>query len=374
MKPLVASSWETPRGSSVPIRCAGSDSAERAPIETSIPRGASATPVREPATRWHRLVEQLNFESGEAAAAAFASGATAGTRQFVWEPLRSFAYAWLHPPAPPRFFAAVLAGYAALTCAAKVWETEARWREGHLESFQRGRRSGLVRKGWRDRLERVLAVGDEGDIVAGGRGTTRRISTERGAIFARRFRRGGAMRWLGETYFSLRPRPLREFDLLLRARRRGLPVPEPIAAVVERRFAIAHRGLLVTAEVAGGRPLLDVLRESPSTDLIEPMAHGLRLLHDAGLCHPDLNLGNLLVVSGSEGFRVVVVDLDRARLQRKALSKAARRRGLRRLRRSAAKLDPQGRWLLPGQLDRMEEIYWGRSEGEGARSADGDRA
>jgi 3-deoxy-D-manno-octulosonic acid kinase len=331
-----------------------------------------ATRAHGPGTRWQRLVEQLNFESSDAAAAAFASGATAGVRQFVCEPLRAFAHAWLHPPAPPRFFAAVLAGYAALVCAAKLWETEARWREDHLESFRRGRLSGLVRRGWRDRLERVLAAADPGESVAGGRGATRRISTERGTVIARRFRRGGAMRWLGESYFSVRPRPLREFDLLLRARRRGLPVPEPIAAVVERRFALAHRGLLVMAEVPGGRPLVDVLRESPREDLIGCMAQGLRLLHDAGLRHPDLNLGNLLVVSGSEGRRVVFVDLDRARLERRALNEAARRRGLRRLRRSAAKLDPQGRWLSPGQLDRMEEIYWGRNAGEGARAADGD--
>ena len=128
------------------------------------------------------------------------------------------------------------------------------------------------------------------------------------------------------------------------------------------------------AEVAGGRPLLEVLRESPREDLMPGLAQSLRSLHDAGLRHPDLNLGNLLVVSGVEGYRVIFVDLDRARLQKSALSDAARRRGLRRLRRSAAKLDPQGRWLPPRELDRMEEIYWGRDGLDGARSADGDHA
>jgi 3-deoxy-D-manno-octulosonic acid kinase len=369
MKPLVASSQEMTGGPPAPIRPAAA--------LASTPHRTLVNSGRQPATQWHRRVDQLNFETSEAAATAFAKGATAEARQFVCEPVRAFVYAWLHPSSLPRFFAAVLAGYGALVYAAKLWEIEMYWRDFHLESFQRGRLSGLVRRGWLDRLEQVLTAGYGGDRVAGGRGATRRISTERGAIVARRFRRGGAMRWLGESYFGVRPRPLREFDLLLRARRRGLPVPEPIAAVVERRFAITYRGQLLMAEVAGGRPLLEVLRESPRQDLKDLMprlAQSLRLLHDAGLRHPDLNLSNLLVVAGLEGSRVVFVDLDRAHLRGSPLGDRARRRGLRRLRRSAAKLDPEGRWLPPRELDRMEEIYWGRNGDDGAGSTGGEHA
>jgi 3-deoxy-D-manno-octulosonic acid kinase len=373
----VASSQETTGGPSAPIRSAATGAADGGPTEAALgstPPDTVANSGRGPATRWQRRVDQLNFETSEAAATAFAKGATAGTREFVCEPLRAFVQACLHPPSPPRFFAAMLAGYTALVYAAKLWEIEMYWRDFHLESFHRGRLSGVVRKGWRDGLEQVLTAGCGGDRVEGGRGATRRISTDRGTIIARRFRRGGAMRWLGESYFGLRPRPLREFDLLLRARRRGLPVPEPIAAVVQRRFAIAYRGQLLMAEVAGGRPLLEVLRESPRQDLMAGLAQSLRLLHDAGLRHPDLNLGNLLVVSGLEGSRVVVVDLDRAHLQGSPLDDEPRRRGLRRLRRSAAKLDPQGRWLPPRELDRMEELYWSRNRDDGAASAGGDHA
>lgn len=315
-------------------------------------------------SRWQYAVDRMNIETSEAAAAAFADGEGVGARQFVWEPLRASLDAWRHPGSERRSFAAVLAGYRRVARAAKLWELEMLWREQHLERFERGRWSGFVQRGWRDRLEAVLAAGNESGRVSGGRGSTRRFPDYRGAIIARRFRRGGAARWLGDTYFGLWPRPFGEFDLLLRARRRGLAVPEPIAAVVERRLLVAYRGQLLTAEIDGGMPILEFLREHPQEDLVPALARGLRSLHDSGLEHPDLNLGNVLVVASATPREVVFVDLDRARFVGRPLSERVRRRGLGRLRRSAAKLDPRGRWLPASALDRMEALYWRPKHGE----------
>jgi 3-deoxy-D-manno-octulosonic acid kinase len=332
----------------------------------------AAPPVSAP--RWQHAVDQMNLETSEAAAAAFAAGEEVGARQFVGQPLRAFLRAWSNPGRERRSFAAVLAGYRRIVRAAKLWELEMEWRDQHLERFEDARWSGLVRRGWRDRLEAVLAAEDEGGPIAGGRGGTRRIATEHGAIIVRRFRRGGAMRWLGGLYFGISPRPFREFDLLLRARRRGLAVPEPIAAVVDRVWLFAYRGQLLTEEVERGKPILEFLRERPQEDLVPLLAGALRSLHDAGLVHPDLNLGNLLVAVSGERREVVFVDLDRARFAGHPLSARVRRGGLARLRRSAAKLDPRGRWLPASALDRMEALYWHadpapkESEGRGAAS------
>lgn len=318
---------------------------------------------RESVTGWHRAVDRLNVESSDGAQAAFASGGSAGAWEFLWEPVREFGRALRVRSACPRLQAAVLAAYARLVRAAKLWETEMRWRKQHLESFERGHVCGVARRGWRDRLEQVLASGEGGGPMAGGRGSTRRIVTERGNVIVRRFRRGGWMCWLGETYFGARPRPLREFEVLLRARRRGLPVPEPIAAMVERRFGIAYRGRLFMAEVVGGRPLLEFLEAEPGAEAAPLLARGLRAIHDQGLRHPDLSLGNILVVSGPDGPSAVFIDLDRARLFGSSLGEAERRRALARLRRSVAKLDPQGRRLPAGELDRMEALYWSAPAG-----------
>jgi 3-deoxy-D-manno-octulosonic acid kinase len=322
--------------------------------ETEARERRSAVRSREPLTDWHRVVERLNVETCEAADAAFGRGETAGVRKFLWDPLRAFLAAVLRG----RLSQAVLGAYWKLARAAKLWEAEMRWRERHLESFEQGRIFGVARREWRDTLERLLDEEGTADRISGGRGVAWRIATDQGTVIVRRFRRGGAMRWLGESYFGFRPRPIVEFRVLLRARRRGLPVPDPIAAVVERRFGLAYRGHLLMREIGDSLPVLDFLGRRPDLDVVPLLAHGLRDLHDAGLWHPDLNLGNVLVVMRSYGASLAYVDLDRARLHDRPLGIAARRRSLRRLRRSAAKLDPAGRLLGAPALGRLEEMYW----------------
>ena len=315
---------------------------------------------QESLTEWHEAVDRLNVDTCEAAESAFARGETAGVRQFVWEPLSAFATAVLQGHGSSRWSRAVLAGYWWLARAAKLWEVEMHWRDLHLETFERGAVFGLMRREWRETLRGLIADEQDGTPLSGGRGGTVRFATDQGGVVMRRFRRGGAMRWLGGCYFGLRPRPLSEFAVLLRARRRGLPVPEPLAAVVERRFLVAYSGRLLMREIVGGTPLAAWLETGGDERraVLALLARSLRDLHDAGLDHPDLNLNNVLVVARSYGPRLVFVDLDRARLRTTPLGDAARRRGLARLRRSAAKLDPAGRLLPEEALDRLEAAYW----------------
>ena len=329
--------------------------------EAPAPRDAGPG-APEPLTGWHRAVEQLNVETCEAAEIAFARGERAGAVEFLWQPLREFARAALGSRGAGWLSRAVLAGYWPLARAAKLWEAEMRWEETHLDRLDSGRMRGIVRREWRATAERVLAR-DDGEAIVGGRGGTLRIPTEQGPVVLRRFRRGGAMRWLGGTYFGFRHRPLREFALLLRARRRGLAVPDPLAAVVERRFGgIGYRGCLLMHEIVGATPVSDLIHSGAGIDVVALIGRGLRELHDAGLSHPDVNLGNLLVVTRSYGSRLAFVDLDRARLRPRPLGRLARRRSLSRLRRSAAKLDPAGRLLSAAALDRLEALYWQRAE------------
>jgi 3-deoxy-D-manno-octulosonic acid kinase len=331
--------------------------------ETEASERRSAARSSESLTDWHVVVERLNVETCEAADTAFGRGETAGVREFLWDPLRAFVAMALRG----RLTQAVVEAYWKLARAAKLWETEMRWRERYLESFEQGRVSGTARREWRDSLEELLGKEDTAERIPGGRGMTWRVATEQGSVIVRRYRRGGAMRWLGESYYGFRPRPFREFRVLLRARRRGLPVPDPIAAVVERRFGLAYRGHLLMREIGDSVPVLDFLRRRRDLDVVPLLARGLRDLHDAGLWHPDLNLGNVLVVMRSYGVSLAYVDLDRARLCDRPLGAAARRRSLRRLRRSAAKLDPAGRLLGAPALGRLEEMYWRVEEASEAR-------
>jgi len=91
-------------------------------------------------------------------------------------------------------------------------------------------------------------------------------------------------------------------------------------------------------------------------------------LHKAGVFHADLNLRNILVHPGPEGVRIALLDFDRAWLGPVPLGARARRRNLRRLVRSLAKLDPDG--TLAGAEERraFRDAY----AGEDARLAPGD--
>lgn len=315
--------------------------------------GAGPTPAS-----WRDTVDRLNVETTAWAEAAFARGEIPDARYFLWRPLEAFARELLAPRGGGRFAAAVIAGYAEIVRAAKLWDTDRCWRERTAVCLRRERRVLLVLRDWRKSLTAILDGLGSGEPIGGGRGGTSRLVTEEGALVVRRCLRGGVMRWAGGLYFGWRPRPLREFWVLLEARRRGLPVPEPVLAVVEYGPGWIHRGWLVMREIVGGVPLWEFLRNHPAGGVAEALGRGLRQAHDRGLAHPDLNLRNILVVVEGGDARFAFVDLDRARLCREPLGEAARRRSLRRIRRSALRLDPRGEVVGAALLDRVEESYW----------------
>lgn len=310
------------------------------------------------ATAWHDAVERMNFDSTIAAENAFERGETMGLRQFLWEPLVACLRGARSAAPGERFGSAVLAGYGSLARVAKLWEAEQRWSDKAILTLHRGGEVYVLRREWRGVVEAILDERVEPHPIDGGRGGAYRVLTAQGPVVVRRYRRGGGMRWAGETYFGLQARPFREFTLLLRARRRGLPVPDPVAAVVERRLGFTYRGLLMMSEIVGGIPLWDFLRAEPQIDVSVSLGRNLRRLHDGGLDHPDLNLRNILVVSAAGEIRFAFVDLDRARLHREALKEGPRRRMLARVRRSARRLDPEGRFARDDWLDRLERAYW----------------
>src|SRR5437762_798036 len=120
----------------------------------------------------------------------------------------------------------------------------------------------------------------------------------------------------------------------------GAPGPEVIAAAVHGWGA--YRSVVVTGELPGVRPVLAALRAAEPGEaraaVARAAADAVARLHRAGVVHPDLNLGNIVV----DATRGAIVDLDRARLVPGGLSARLRERGLRRLERSARKLDPSG--------------------------------
>ncbi len=199
-------------------------------------------------------------------------------------------------------------------------------------------------------IARIGALRRDDEAGAGNRQSGFRFSPAPDAdLYIRRSRRGGMMRFvLDDLFFGASPRPLAELDVALRARKRGVPLAEPIGAAIEWAAPLLYRGFFLT-RYAPGMTLWEFIRtdDDPTVraHVLGEANAAIRKMHECGLFHADLNLHNLFVTTARESFAVIVLDLDKARLYDTALSPAMRARNFARLGRSARKLDPDGRYL-----------------------------
>jgi hypothetical protein len=188
------------------------------------------------------------------------------------------------------------------------------------------------------------------EVGAGNRQSAYRLDLGGGVeLFARRGRRGGLIASiLSDVYFGITPRPLTELAVTVEAVRRGIPVAEPMGAMIEWLSPVLYRGFFLTRAVRG-MTLWEFLKtdDDPTvrTHVLGQARAAIGTMHDKGLFHADLNLHNLLVTQARDSFSVVVIDLDKSRLFDAPLSAAMRRANATRLIRSARKLDPSGKFL-----------------------------
>ena len=152
-------------------------------------------------------------------------------------------------------------------------------------------------------------------ISAGGRGGSCLIEIDGKQAILRRYLRGGMVRkllsdqylWLGRTL----TRPWREWKILQRARKAGLPVPEPIAACA-CRTGLWYRAALITAYLIDTEMLTQRLqREILETEYWYQLGLLIKRLHAEGIRHADLNSNNILIDSQN---RFYVIDFDKARI------------------------------------------------------------
>jgi hypothetical protein len=174
------------------------------------------------------------------------------------------------------------------------------------------------------------------------------------SLFVRWARRGGLIAYFNrDLHFRLRKRLLRELDVTIEARRRGIPVAEPLGLLLEPIALGIARGAIITRALTG-MTLWEFLR-TDTDPAVRPLAlkeaqRAIATMHQNGLCHADLNLHNLFVTRTGASVAVVVLDLDKARFYAAPLGDGLRRQNRDRLRRSAHKLDPAGRLLTADTL------------------------
>jgi len=162
-------------------------------------------------------------------------------------------------------------------------------------------------------------------------------------VLVKQYLRGGALARVNREMYAGAGRFLRELAVGARLRELGLPVGEVRAVVLVgrppllRAFGMARYVPDAPDLARWFTGLLAGEREAAARLWAAALALVDRF-HDAGLLHPDLNLGNLLARRDGDRYALWLVDLDRARLLPGPLGEGLRSAGRRRLARSYRKV------------------------------------
>ncbi len=179
-----------------------------------------------------------------------------------------------------------------------------------------------------------------GPEPAAGRGTAWRVELGDGPPLVTKH--GGLLGKLRGDRYSGVNRQFEEIRVCQAARAAGLRVPLIQCLWVKRAGRFSSRMAAATREVPGARDLfhaLGDLREASERGLLlAAVAAEVRKLHDAGILHPDLNLGNILVAGTADEAEIHLIDFDRATVMDRPLDRKERQGALTRMYRSLAKL------------------------------------
>ena len=154
--------------------------------------------------------------------------------------------------------------------------------------------------------------------ISGGRASVAIVGTGSERCVLRHYRRGGFIAhlsrdrylWLGES----RTRSFAEWRLLAELRRRGLPVPAPVAARYVRGV-LTYRADLITEHLPDTRTLADAITGAQlPRESWETVGRTIARFHREGVYHADLNAHNILL-DQSGARSVYLLDFDRGRIE-----------------------------------------------------------
>ena len=194
--------------------------------------------------------------------------------------------------------------------------------------------------------------------IAGGRGSIAVINAAEQPWVLRHYRRGGFIaRFSRDRYLFLgedRTRCFAEWRLLAELRRRGLPVPAPIAARYVRG-ALTYTADLITEYLPDCRTLADAITGAQlPAEQWSGIGKTIAAFHREGVHHADLNAHNIMV-EHAVAPRFYLLDFDRGSIRARGAWEqevlARLRRSLEKIRsqrRNVAFTDEQWTWLIAG--------------------------
>ncbi|MDV6315805.1 3-deoxy-D-manno-octulosonic acid kinase [Idiomarina sp. HP20-50] len=168
-------------------------------------------------------------------------------------------------------------------------------------------------------------------------------------LLLRHYYRGGLVGKVNKDRFLREPadksRAIHEFDLLLKLRGLGLPVPRPVAARMEKTAAFSYKADILVEVIPGAVDVYRLLREKQlSAELWQKLGSVIKELHDTGVYHSDLNCHNLMLDDKDKAW---IVDFDKCDFRESGDWKEA---NIQRLLRSLRK-----------EKEKNETFYWKES-------------
>lgn len=115
----------------------------------------------------------------------------------------------------------------------------------------------------------------------------------------------------------------------------GVPTPEPLGYLREKRGLLPCRELLFTKALPAETLFMNAFIRQTPEEAIEKLAECMAVLHENGIEHGDMSLRNFYLASSGQAG---VIDLDGCRIFPKALSFSTRELEMARVISSAAKL------------------------------------
>jgi serine/threonine protein kinase len=214
------------------------------------------------------------------------------------------------------------------------------------------------------RLDKHIAAGRAAIVKTGEHRTVYRVELSRETVYWKECRLYGPRAWWRDFFRG--PKAKLEFDRARTLTARGIATVEPLAWGRMAGFW-PPASFLITRALADTTPLDDYLLLHPPLTaaerrrLTESLAAFVARLHDAGVTHPDLHPGNLLVRESGGQPEFFLIDVHDIQLSL-PLGRAARH----------ANLAVLNRWfqIRATRTDRLR--FWRAYGGPGTSSDDGD--
>jgi len=182
----------------------------------------------------------------------------------------------------------------------------------------------------------------------------------------RKYLRGGFLRFFNRDVYLGKHRPFKELFLAVQALSRGIPTSDLLAAVNIKVYGRLYRGYLVSKELSSCCDLPSYLTSlaqnkeggflQEKRKIIKRIAGLIRLMHDKGFYHGDLNLKNILI-DKINPQNIYIIDWDKSRLK-PSLNMSDRRANMLRFCRSMTKFKGYGFPLTERDQLFFLKNYW----------------